>query len=143
MINIWQKTFTKIYPGVNKEAAWRIATDINRWPEWHGDLESCTMEEPFVVGNHFMLKPKDRKAVKIILTEIQEGHSFTDCTIFPGARMYNTHALEETSEGLRITNTTVVRGPLKWLWVKLVAEHVTATIEEETEALINLVEQRT
>ncbi len=137
-MSAWKKTFTKIYPGVNKEAAWQIATDINRWPEWHGDLDSCTMEGPFVVGNHFMLKPKGMKAVKIILTEIQEGHSFTDCTTFPGARMYDTHAMEETPEGLRITNTLVVIGPFKWLWIKLVAQHVADTIEEETEVLISL-----
>jgi hypothetical protein len=141
-MSIWKKTFTKTYPGVSQKVAWQIATDINRWPEWHGDLDSCTMEGPFVVGSHFMLKPKGMKAVKIILTEIKEGHSFTDCTAFPGARMYDTHAIEETPEGLRITNTMVVTGPLKWLWIKLVAQRVAATIEEETEALINLTRNR-
>jgi hypothetical protein len=52
--------------------------------------------------------------------------------------MYDTHTMEVTTEGLRITNTLMVSGPLKWLWIKLVAQHVADTIEEETEALIRL-----
>ena len=78
------------------------------------------------------------KAVKIMLVEIEEGRSFTDCTTFLGARMYDTHAMEETPNGLRITNTLMVTGPLKWLWIKLVAQHIADTIEEETEALVKL-----
>jgi hypothetical protein len=50
--------------------------------------------------------------------------------------MYDTHAMEETKDGLKITNTLVVTGPLKWLWIKLVAQNVADTIPEETEALI-------
>ncbi|MBM3857385.1 MAG: polyketide cyclase [Verrucomicrobia bacterium] len=141
-MNTWKKIFTKTYVGVKKEALWQIATDINRWPEWHGDLDSCKLEGAFAVGNYFMLKPKGMRAVKIILTEITEGHSFTDCTTFFGARMYDTHAMEETAEGLRITNTLVVTGPLKWLWIKLVAQHIADTIEEETEALVSLARQQ-
>ncbi|MBX9743157.1 MAG: SRPBCC family protein [Chthoniobacterales bacterium] len=137
-MNIWKKTFTKIYPGVSKEIVWQILTDINHWPKWHGDLDDCKLEGTFAVGNYFMLKPKGMRPVKIVLTDIQEGCSFTDCTTFFGARMYDTHAMEITTEGLRITNTLMVTGPLKWLWVKLVAQHVADTIEEETEALISL-----
>ena len=52
--------------------------------------------------------------------------------------MYDTHALEDTPKGLKITNTLVVKGPLKWLWVKLVAQHVADSVLEETEALVKL-----
>ena len=51
--------------------------------------------------------------------------------------MYDTHALQETADGLIITNTLVVTGPLKWLWVKLVAQHVANTVPNEMDALID------
>ena len=86
-----------------------------------------------------MLKPKGVGAVKIIITDIHEGYSFTDCTSFFGAKMIDIHALEETPEGLKLTNTLKVTGPLKWLWIKLVAQNVADSVPEETEALINLV----
>ena len=52
--------------------------------------------------------------------------------------MYDTHALEETKEGLRLTNTLVVTGPLKLLWIKLVAQNVADTVPQEMDALVNL-----
>ncbi len=135
---MWTRTFTKVYPGLRKEAVWALWTDVNNWPLWHGDLESCVMNGDFEVGNHFYLKPKGMKAVKIVLTDLKEGMEFTDCTRFWGAKMYDTHRLEEVEGGLRLTNILRVEGPLKRLWIKLVAQHVADTVEEETEALVRL-----
>ncbi|MCE5294451.1 MAG: hypothetical protein LLF94_07555 [Chlamydiales bacterium] len=133
---MWKKSYSKIYAGVKKQTAWDLSIDVNTWHEWHRDIDFCKMEGPFEVGNHFMLKPKGVKPFKIMLTDVQEGHSFTDCTTFFGAKMYDTHAFEETPEGLKLTNTLVVTGPLKWLWIKLVAQDVANSIPEQMETLI-------
>ncbi len=135
---MWTRTFNKTYTKIRKEDIWSLWTDINNWPKWHDDLDYCRLEGDFKVGNHFILKPKGVRPVKILITEIIDGKKFTDCTIFPGAKMYDTHAIEETSEGLTLSNTMVVTGPLKWLWIKLVAQKVADTIPEETEALVRL-----
>ena len=135
---MWTKTYSKTFQGLKREDIWRIWTDINNWPTWHGDLDYCKLEGDFKVGNHFFLKPKGVQPVKIVLTEINEGYSFTDCTSFFGAKMYDTHAMEETVDGLKLTNKLVVTGPLKWLWIKLVAQNVADTIAEETENLVKL-----
>lgn len=135
---MWTKTYSKTFQGLKREDIWRIWTDINNWPTWHGDLDYCKLEGDFKVGNHFFLKPKGFQPVKIVLTEINEGYSFTDCTSFFGAKMYDTHAMEETVDGLKLTNKLVVTGPLKWLWIKLIAQNVADTIAEETESLVKL-----
>lgn len=135
---MWQRNYSQVFTGVSRNNIWQLWTDINNWPTWHDDLEYCKMEGAFVAGNHFYLKPKGAPAVKIIITEINTGHSFTDCTIFFGAKMYNTHTVEETAEGLKLTNKLVVTGPLKWLWIKLVAQHIADSVTSETEALVNL-----
>ncbi len=135
---MWTRTHQKLYEGIRKEDIWRLWTDVNNWPQWHGDLDYCKMEGPFEVGNYFMLKPKGVPAVKIELVEIVPGHQFTDCTKFFGAKMYDTHSLEETPNGLLLTNTMVVIGPLKWLWIKLVAQNVADTVPDEMEALVKL-----
>lgn len=140
-LSLWIRTYRQTFTDVDKNAIWRIWTDINHWPTWHGDLEYCKLEGTFSVGNYFILKPKGINAVKIMLTEIKEGESFTDCTTFFGAKMYDTHALKETPAGLELSNTLIVTGPLKWLWIKLVAQNVANTIPEETEALVKLVRQ--
>ena len=135
---MWIKTYSKIFQDINPKDIWRIWTDINNWSIWHGDLDYCKLDGDFVIGNHFMLKPKGIKSVKVILTEINEGHSFTDCTSFFGAKMYNTHSMEETVDGLKLTNKVTVIGPLKWLWIKLVAQKVANTLPEEMEDLVKL-----
>lgn len=135
---MWKKSHSKTYAGVKKQTAWDIATDVNSWHEWHKDLDSCSMQGPFEVGNYFMLKPKGVKPFKIVLTDVARAQSFTDCTTFFGAKMYDTHAFEETSEGLKLTNTVVVSGPLKWLWIMLVAKNVAKSVPEQMDTLVSL-----
>lgn len=135
---MWTRTFKKTYPNISREKVWRHLININQWPTWHDDLDYCKLEGDFATGSTFILKPKKMRPVKIKLTEVNEGHSFTDCTTFLGAKMYDTHALTETSTGLTLTNTMVVTGPLRWIWIKLVAQHVADTIPNEMEALIHL-----
>lgn len=124
------------------EDFWRIWTDVNNWATWHGDLDYCKLDGPFAVGNHFMLKPKGAPAVKIELTDIEEGRKFTDCTTFFGAKMYDTHEIEETKEGIRLINRLEVTGPSKFLWVNLVAQNVAATVPQDMETLVALVRSR-
>jgi hypothetical protein len=135
---MWTKSFNKIYSGIKRKDIWDLWVDVNNWPKWHEDLEYCKMDGEFRVGNHFLLKPKGVGPVKIILTEIDEGKKFTDCTIFFGAKMYDIHTIEETSDGLKISNTVTVTGPLKWLWVKLVAQNVANTSSRQMEKLVEL-----
>lgn len=135
---MWTKTYSNIYSGVRREDIWTLWSDVNSWTKWQGDLDFCTMEGPFAVGNFFLLKPKGVKPVRSVLTNMKEGYKFTDCTSFFGARMYDSHSMEEMSEGLRITSTLTVTGPLQWLWVQLVAKNVAASKPEEMNTLVNL-----
>jgi hypothetical protein len=133
---MWTRTHSTFYPGVSPKKVWEIWADVNNWPQWHGDLEYCKLEGNFVVGNHFTLKPKGAPAVKILLTEIIEGRSFTDCTKFFGAKMCDTHTLEEKENGVLLTNKLTVEGPLRWLWIKLVAQGVADSVPHEMDALV-------
>lgn len=135
---MWTRTYSKTFKNVKKETVWQLWADVNNWPKWHRNLDYCQLEGAFTVGNHFILKPKGVKAVKIKLIEIEEGRKFTDCTTFFGAKMYDTHELEETKEGLRLTNTLKVTGPLGCLWIKLVAQNVADTVPQEMEVLVDL-----
>lgn len=139
---MWTRTYSKTLQGLKREEVWALWCDVNNWPAWQSDLDYCKLEGDFKVGNHFFLKPKGVNPVKIELTEIKEGHSFTDCTSFFGAKMYDIHAMEETSEGLKLTSTIIVTGPLKWLWVKIVAQNVANSLPGQTEALIQMAKKQ-
>lgn len=139
---MWTREYSKFFPNVSAEEIWEIWIDVNNWYKWHDDLEYCKMKGKFELNNHFILKPKGAPSVKIILTEINEGKSFTDCTKFFGAKMFDTHSIEKKEGGVLLTNTLTVTGPLRWLWVRLVAKNISDTVPEEIESLIHLAKEK-
>lgn len=135
---MWKKTHSQFYPNVSAKAAWEHMSNINQWPSWHDDLESCKLEGPFVVGAHFMLKPKGGPSFKISITAIEKGKSFTDCTHFFGAKMFDTHRIETKDDGIILHNDLYVTGPLKWFWIFLVAKDVAKSIPEQMDTLAQM-----
>lgn len=133
---MWTKSYSKTYPGVKKEDVWRIWSDVTHWPTWDKELEYCKMDHPFVDGTQFILKPKGGREIKITLSEVKPNDKFTDYCKFFGATMYDAHELQDTAEGLRITNTITVTGPLRFLWVHLVAKNIVRSLPAQMDALV-------
>lgn len=52
--------------------------------------------------------------------------------------MYNMHEIEETPDGLRITNTIIVKGLFSVIWANLVAKGVANSIPKHMDALVAL-----
>ena len=139
---MWQKSFEKTYTGVTKEMIWSLWSDINGWSQWDQDLDLTELKGPFVKGAHFILKPKGGPRVKIEITEVTPFFSFTDVTRFPLAEMEDIHELEEVPNGVRIKNTTTVKGLLSWLWIKLVAQGVADGVPKQTDSLVDFARKK-
>lgn len=135
---MWVRTVSREYKGVSREDIWKIWVDINNYASWHSDLDYCKFDGEFKVGNYFRLKPKNAPEVKVFLTEIIEGKKFVDCTSFFGAKMFDTHEVEDTKDGVKITNTVSVSGFLRFLWIGLVAKNVANSAPHEMDAVVAL-----
>ncbi|CAN5407870.1 hypothetical protein BH10PSE19_BH10PSE19_03620 [soil metagenome] len=134
---MWIKSYSKVYSGIKREDIWRIWADVNNWPKWDKELEFCKMESDFTKGSQFILKPIGGPKVKITLSEVVINRKFTDYCKFLGATMQDAHELEETLDGLRITNTITVTGPLSFIWVTLVAKKVANSVPKQMETLVD------
>jgi hypothetical protein len=130
---MWTKTHSMITKKATAEQMWKLFEDVNNWHQWDTGIEYARMEGEFRQGNHFLLKPKNGPKVKIQLLEAVKNRKFTDLTRFPLAKMYGEHTFEETNDGLRITTTMKVEGPLSFLWVKLVASEIVSHLPQEME----------
>ena len=139
---MWIRTYSKTYSNITADAIWNRWSDINNWHEWNPGVEYCKLHGPFAVGSHFMLKSKGGPEVKIELFEIEKGKKFTDCSTFPGAKMYGIHEIEETPDGLKLITTLKVTGWLTYLWVFILAKKIVAKVPEQTDNLVELARQK-
>lgn len=140
---MWIKSYSKDYKDIKSETIWQLWADVDNYLKWHDDLDYCKLTGVFAVGNYFTLKPKGAPAVKVHITELIEDKTrgykrFTDCTNFFGAKMYDIHELQETTEGISITNTIKVTGWLSYLWVYLVAKNVANSAPKQMASLVKL-----
>lgn len=134
--DMWTRTFSKSYQNITKEAIWQAWADVENWPKWDTALAYCDIKCDFEAGNHFILKPAGGPKFRIWLGEVTPHSKFTAyCKLF-GAVMQHIHELEEIEEGLRITHTITVQGPLAFLWTHLVAKNVAKQVPEQTDNLV-------
>src|SRR3990167_4981268 len=121
---MWTRSHSKVIKGVDKEKIWDRWSDVNRWHEWVPNVEYCRLDNSFQQGSEFILKPKGGSPVTVQLVSVENNHKFTGCTRFFGATMYDTHEMHKDPEGIRLTVTLKVTGPLGFLWRMLVAEKI-------------------
>ncbi len=121
---MWTKSHSIVTKEVTKEQLWKLFSNVNQWHTWDSGIEYAKMEGKFEKGNRFILKPKGGPKVNIALVEAIENKTFTDYTKFPLAKMYGKHDFTETPDGLKITTTMTVKGPLGFLWRKIVAQGI-------------------
>lgn len=128
---MWTKTYSTMCRDISSKQMWKLFSNVNDWPTWDKNIDYTNMTGNFEKGNSFTLKPKGGFKVKVTLIEVVQNKKFTDVTHFPLAKMYDEHKFEETSQGLKITNTLSVERILGFLWIKLVAENIVKAWPQE------------
>jgi len=134
---MWTRTHSTTVKGLDIDKLWTVWSDVDRWHEWQPDLEFANLNGPFAAGSTFTLRPKGGPTVRIELLTVEPGRRFTDLTRFPLGRMYGDHVFVVRDDEIEIQTTVRVEGPLRLLWVKLVADGVAGKLAAQTEELIS------
>lgn len=137
-----QHTISVTTSAVSASRIWELMADVDHWADWDPSIRSARLSGPFATGSRFRLHPKGGPAVDILLEEVREGSYFRDCTRFPGARMYGEHGYEATDNGLKITITMTIKGPLAFLWHFLVMKDIVAHLPEDIQRQIETAQKR-
>ncbi len=133
---MWSKTYSEKVSDVTAEQVWQVWADVDRWHTWQSDLEYAKLAGRFEAGGYFLLKPKGGPRVTIDLVDVRPNEGFRDRTKFPLARMYGEHEFIRHDDGLEIRTTVRVEGPLSFVWRRIVAEGVAASLKEQTRELV-------
>ena len=133
---MWSKSHTVVTTAIRKEQIWNLFADVNNWTQWDKSIEMAQLDGPFQQGNHFLFQPKGGPKMKIAIHETVPYQRFVDCTTFPLAKMYGIHTFKETANGLELTTTMQVSGPLGFLWRKIVAEKIVAALPQDMQIQI-------
>lgn len=120
---------------------WKVWTDVDHWHLWQDDIDYAKLEGEFKVGSKILFKPKGMSKVTLEIVEMKPHEIFTDLTRFPLAKMYGCHEFMQDKDAIEIKTTMTVEGPLTFLWVKLVAQGVADSLQDQTEKLIEQVKR--
>lgn len=100
---------------------WKLWSDVSSWSHWSRDLEWSRLEGPFAIGSTGLIKPKGWPESSFILTEIQEGKSFSNKSLLPKTNMIFAHEMTAEKNGVRIMHKVTVQGllaPLLWFTMR-------------------------
>ena len=133
---MWSKSYSVVTNEVTKEQMWKLFSNVDSWAQWDKSVEMAKLIGKFESGGSFLFQPKRGPKLTIAIKEATENKNFTDCTSFPLAKMYGEHLFEETPQGLKLTTTMSVKGPLGFLWRKIVAQKIVDTLPEDMQVQI-------
>ncbi|MCK6600522.1 MAG: SRPBCC family protein [Bacteroidetes bacterium] len=135
---MWTKSYSVTTKEVTKEQIWALFTDVNKWHVWNNQIEFAKLEGKFEAGNSYQIKPKNGRTVTVTLQEVTEFEHCLETGNFPLAKMYYDHRIEETADGIKITNTITLKGLLSFLWVQLVVKKIAAEMPSHVEQQIKV-----
>lgn len=117
---MWSTSSSLDAPGVTAAAVWSNAyADASAWPAWNDALAAAELLGPFAAGSRARVRFRTGLRLRFRLVEVEPERVFTDESRLPGARMGHRHELEPTADGVRLTNTIYIRGPLARLWAPI------------------------
>lgn len=135
---MWQKTYSTTVSDITPQQIWKVWSDIKIRPLWDDDTQWAEINGLFEKGTYFYMKIKNGPKLKMLISDCIPNQSFTDCYRFPLATLYGVHEMHPTPTGLCIKTTMQIKGPLSFIWRKLVVEKIVATLPHQTELLIQL-----
>lgn len=128
-------TYSVIDRELTQEQAWKLMSDVNNWKNWDPTVEGSELHGIFETGTHFTLRTKGGPKAKLQLVEVKPKSYYKDLARLPLARMTGEHFFEKTSEGLKLTVTMSISGPLAFFWNMIVMRDIVRRLPDDLKTL--------
>ena len=135
----WETTSSLEVAGLSPERIWtRAYEDVSAWPRWNGALSSAALDGPFAVGARARVRFTTGLRLWFTLREVEAERLFTDESRLPGGRMGHRHEIAPTADGVRLTNTIYIEGPLTPVWSRVLGPRAARDLPEWQRQIVEL-----
>jgi hypothetical protein len=138
---MWSIEESRVVKAVPDEV-WKVWTKVDGWNVWDNEIEWSRLDGAFTVGTSGFLKPKGGPKSKFVLTTVDPGKGFSDCTKLPFAELHFIHSVEPHKEGAKVTHRVELRGAFSGLFAKLMGKNFQRGLPKAVERLASLAEGR-
>jgi polyketide cyclase/dehydrase/lipid transport protein len=91
---------------------WRQWAEVQRWPEWNGDIERIELVGPFAAGSRILMTPVGDEEIELRIAEAVEPALFVDEAELGGIVVRTTHRVDPLDGGrARVTYRMEITGP--------------------------------
>jgi Polyketide cyclase / dehydrase and lipid transport len=117
-------------------AIWHAWRDVDRWPEWNGDIARIELSGPFAVGSTIAMTPHEQDSVQLRLAQVEEGELFVDEAEVAGTTVQTLHRIDRLDDGrVQIVYRLEANGPA----AEKIGPAISADFDETLAALIGYV----
>ena len=103
---------------------WEMWSNVEKWNEWDHEVETSTLFGEFKKGSKGMLKPKGAPKSTFEMVEVNPLQKFVNRSSLPFTTMDFIHVMEEKSGKLYLTHKIEMKGPLTFLFSKIIGKKI-------------------
>ena len=121
---------------------WRLWAEVDRWPEWNGDIERIELVGPFAEGSRILMTPVGEDQIELRIAETVEPGLFVDEAELGGIVVETTHRIDPLDAGrARVTYRMENTGPEAETLGPQIGPQISADSPQVLEALVARVER--
>jgi len=120
-----------------RDRVWAVMSDVEHWSEWTSTINSIRLLDPgpLAAGKKAVVRQPKLLPARWLVTEVEEGRSFTWTTRHPGVLVTARHSIEEVGSCSRITLSLDFSGFLGPLFARLTRGLNTSYLDIEARGL--------
>ncbi|MEL6109272.1 MAG: hypothetical protein AAFU85_24960 [Planctomycetota bacterium] len=132
---MWKYDFSE-FTSASPERLWSPLVDVQNWPQIDRQIESIEIEGSPGEGKVFFLTPRSGPRLKLQIETLVPPKQYTDLCFLPLARMRTTHSLSRVQNQTEIRVSIEIKGPLTFLWKRIVGMKHASGLKQQTRRLI-------
>jgi hypothetical protein len=125
----------------SKESIWALWANVGDWPVWDKELEWVTIDGAFKGGQTGKIKPKGAPGSRYVITDCVPFQRFSSQSKLPFATLFFDHIITPNNEGISVTHTIAIAGPLSGLFKRLLGKNLKNGLIAALPQLIGLAEK--